>query len=211
MRSIYVVFVWIMLLIGGALFTMLLLVPMVHHRYDDHGAGEYYGIIRLKVYGHDPMNYLEIVGQSRKSYRCTPPERYVYDSLDLMMITADGRELHGRLAVPAMILVIDEKTQQMTEESFATLLLGPEAPVESVNAANEIFAHLRSAGTGEFLPPRHHHYSLGNEEALLFGSVAHWSIGMRIPHLLICWIVSWFFILLLRVISGFGMPINVSR
>ncbi len=200
MRRIYFVLRWILLLIGGALFTTLFLVPMFYHRYNDHGVGEYYGIVRGRVFGYDPTSYLEIAGQSSASYRWTPPQTYVYDSLDLTIVTSDGRQLQSRLNVPEMTLTTDGTTERITERSFATLLLGPNAPADRANVALEIYAHLRSAGTGEFPPPRHHYYSFGNDDALIGGDIAHWSVGNRMPHLLLYWVVFWFVLLLLRVV-----------
>lgn len=184
------------------MFTTLFLVPTVYHRYDDHGVGEYYGIVRGRVFGYDPTSYVEIAGQSPASYRWTPPQTYVYESLDLTIITSDGKQLQSRLNVPEMTLTTDGQTERITEQSFATLVLGPNALEDRVNVANEIFAHLRSAGNGEFPPPRHHYYSFGNDDARLGGDIAHWSMGTRIPHLLLYWVVLWFVLLFVRVFRG---------
>lgn len=183
---------------------MLFLVPMIYHRYDDHGVGEYYGIIRGRVFGYDPESYVEVSGQSHSSFRWAPPRTYMYDTLDLTIVAFDGTQLRGQLDIPEMTLATDGANEPITEQSFATLLLGPNPRDDRVDVTNEIFAHLRSAGTGEFPPPRHHHYSFGNDDSRLGGDIAHWSMGSRVPDLLLYWMVLWFGLLLLNTFRNRG-------
>jgi hypothetical protein len=178
---------------------MIFLVPLLYHRYDDHGVGEYYGIIRGRFIGDDPETCLEVNAESSRAWRWAPPHTYVYDSLNLTVFNADGNELQGRLSVPDMVFDTQRNTEPMTQKSFATLFLGTDVSAENAKTANEVFEMFRTAGTGEFPPPRHHSYSIGNDETRIAGNVGHWSMGKRVPHLLVYWVAVWLIALLARV------------
>ena len=101
------------------------------------------------------------------------------------------------------VQLMDSMSDKASAEQFFQELIDIQvSTIGFMNVANEIFAHLRSAGNGEFPPPRHHYYSFGNDDARLGGDIAHWSMGTRIPHLLLYWVVLWFVLLFVRVFRG---------
>ncbi|MCA9258888.1 MAG: hypothetical protein KDA61_06795 [Planctomycetales bacterium] len=190
----------ILLLLGGGLFIVLVLMPAMFHRNDDHGVGEYYGVIVGRIYGDRGAACLTVNAKSRASWRWSPPETYVYDTLDVTLVDSDGTEFRGRLRVPEMVLEGDEKAESMPKEVFVRRLVGESQFSESTDrTAGELFEMLRTAGTGEFPPPKHHYYDIGDETSDLNGYVAHWSHGSRVPLLIVGWGVVWGVALLARV------------
>ena len=198
MRYITFLVKWLLIFVIGAVLT-LLLVSVCYHRYVDHGVGEYYGIVDGTFHVDQPWAMLRFQAESPETFRLGPPQTYIYDSMELT-IASDAGEVSGKLYVPEMKLDVDGETRQLSESSFAMLLLGGDAVShEDFDATINFFALLQSAGSGKFAPPRHHTYQIpfydpdnnDDEDHSAGGRFVHFSTGKRVPHLLVYWTIAW--------------------
>ena len=192
---------WLLLLAAGLATVALFIEPLIHHRYDDHGAGEYFGRIhgRLDAYAHGVAS-MAFRAESQRTWRCSAPRTYTYETISFELWRDEAGETAGVIHVPAMRIEHDGKSESLTKEVFQELLAGS-SPLDANNQAafDDVFDLFRSAGAGDFPRPMHHYYQLGDEEAGVVCSFAHWSLGRRAPHTFIIWGLIWLAALLARL------------
>ena len=186
-RSTLVILLLLLLPTGGVLTHIG--SSLLRHRYDDRGAGTFYGFVKGHLRSESDYYSIIIEGRSEPRWHWSNPGNYAYQTLTIEW-DADGAVGKGELDLATLTMTSDGSTFQFTEQALRDMLLPQNSWQEPPSHAEieELYAFVVSAGQGTLPPPRHHGHSF---EGPLYGHLTHFSLGSRIPHAVLAWPVVW--------------------